>query len=71
MEDNHEYVKELARRLCAATLSCELRVSLQHAYKEGIKKQGGEIGPCWIALAKHVIEHRWENSAKDPNRTGA
>jgi hypothetical protein len=55
MKQHDEYVKELARRLCAATLSCELRVSLQHAYNNWIKTQESEIGDYWISLAQQVV----------------
>jgi hypothetical protein len=53
-----ENVKELARRLCAATLSWELRVSLQHADNNWVKKQESEIGDYWVHLAEEVIAAR-------------
>ncbi len=58
MKQHDEYTKELARRLCAAALSCELRVSLQHAYNNWVKTQGSEIGDYWISLAEQVKSAR-------------
>lgn len=58
MNQHDEYVKELARRLCAATMSCELGVSLQHAYNNWIKAQESEIGDYWINLALQVVAAR-------------
>jgi hypothetical protein len=54
MNQHDEYIKELARRLCAAAMSCELRVSLQHASKNWVKTQESEIGDYWISLALQV-----------------
>ena len=58
MKQHDEYTKELARRLCAAALSCELPVSLQHAYNNWVKTQGSEIGDYWISLAEQVKSAR-------------
>jgi hypothetical protein len=67
MKQHDEYVKELARRLCAATLSCELRVSLQHAYNNWVKTQASEIGDYWISLAEQVVSARQaSNQPKKP-----
>jgi hypothetical protein len=64
MKQDDDYIKELARRLCAATLSCELRVSLQHAYKNWIKTQGSAIGDYWISLAKQVVAARQSQTSQ-------
>jgi len=58
MEKHDEHIKELARRLFAAAISCWTGVSLQHAYKNFVKAQEGDIGAYWIDLAKQVTTHR-------------
>jgi len=58
MEEQPEHIKELARRLFAAAISCWTPgMSLRHAYDEFVKKQEGEIGFYWIELAKQVTAH--------------
>ena|SRR5438128_1270681 len=69
MEQHDEHIKELARRLCAATISCEMGISLQHAYKEWVKTQESEIGAYWINLAEQVSARHSEASMKDTNKT--
>ena len=59
MKQHDDYIKELARKLCAASLSCEMRVSLQHAYKNWVKGQESEIGDYWISLAEQVVAARY------------
>jgi hypothetical protein len=71
MKQPDEDIKELARRLCAATISCEMGMSLQHAYKEWVKSQESEIGAYWIALAEQVSARHSEGSMKDINETVA
>lgn len=48
-----EYDVELARRLCAAVVSMQLRVSLQHAYKTYVDDTPGD---SWIRMAKALRE---------------
>ena len=52
-------IKELARRLFAATISWKLRVTLQHAYKDWANRQDTDIGPYWIELAKQVAREEF------------
>jgi hypothetical protein len=60
MKEENEHIKELARRLFAASISCWQGISLQHAYNEWVKTQEGEIGSYWIELAQQVTAHHFQ-----------
>jgi hypothetical protein len=64
MENSDEHIKELARRLFAAAISCWQGISLQHAYNNFVKTQEGEIGSFWIDLARQVTAHHWQSDRK-------
>ena len=68
MKEPEEHIKELARRLCAAAISCEMGVSLQHAYKSWVKNQEGEVGGYWISLAEQVFSRNSATSTTDSNK---
>jgi hypothetical protein len=68
MKQPEEHIKELARRLCAAAVSCEMGISLQHAYKSWVKNQESEIGGYWISLAEQVFSRHAAPSTADSDK---
>lgn len=68
MKEPEEHIKELARRLCAAAISCEMGISLQHAYKTWVKNQESEIGGYWISLAEQVFSRHSATSTTDSKK---
>jgi hypothetical protein len=71
MEELDEHIKELARRLFAAAISCWTGVSLQHAYNNFVKTQESEIGTYWIDLAKQVTTHHRQTEGGNESGSSA
>jgi hypothetical protein len=51
-----DHLNEMARRLCAATISCEMGVSVQTAYNTYTKGKEIPSDSYWFKLARLVSE---------------
>lgn len=50
----------LAERLCAAWISCQLRIGLDYALKNYVRPNPNLPGDFWYAIAKAIRAEAWQ-----------
>lgn len=59
-----DFIKELARRLCAASISCGLGLkSVDYTLKNYV--EDGDVGDFWVALAIQVNQQMMKNERRE------